>query len=96
MDCQHLREVAFDYVNHKLSDEIVQSIEEHLCVCEDCRTYLGTILDKENLAQAQDLEVQQLPKKVPIIFIHIILGISLSLIAFLIYLYLKLQWLTVR
>ncbi len=58
MDCEKIREIIPQYVNHSSSEENTQLIEEHLCICEGCREYLGNLLDKKDTYHPKDsLEV---------------------------------------
>lgn|GEM_PF-1182281 len=49
MDCKRVKEIIPDYVNHSASQQDIQSVEEHLCICQMCRAYLSSFLDKEEL-----------------------------------------------
>ncbi|MBU2473386.1 MAG: zf-HC2 domain-containing protein [Candidatus Omnitrophica bacterium] len=46
MDCQEIKEVIPKYFNHTATDEEIKLVEEHLCVCHDCRSTLGELMDK--------------------------------------------------
>ena len=49
MDCKAIRKIIPDYVIHQASEGDVQKVEEHLCICQDCRDYLSQLLDKKEL-----------------------------------------------
>lgn len=103
MDCEKVKNIALDYVNHRLSEDLVTSTEEHLCICEECRNYLGTILNKEDVPpKSGATEVVQKngevkPRKKSHHFIsYFILGIAFILVLFLIHLFLKSQHLVIK
>ncbi len=48
MDCRGVREIIPAYIKHTASEEEVKAVEEHLCVCEECRHYLSKVIDKES------------------------------------------------
>lgn len=48
MDCVKIKALFTDYISHHTSDEVVQVIEEHLCVCDACRKQLNTLLEKKD------------------------------------------------
>ena len=47
MDCQKIRKNFPGYINHSIPQNLVQIIEEHLCICEDCRNKLSQLLNRE-------------------------------------------------
>ena len=55
MDCEKIREIIPQYVNHSSSEENTQLIEEHLCICEGCREYLGDFLDKKDIYRPEEV-----------------------------------------
>jgi len=98
MECSEVKKIAFSYIQHKLSSELTEKIEEHLCVCQDCRKYIGDILEntKEELSDrvSQDRveeekefkkEIEKEGKKDKILS-WIIVGIAISISLFLFYL----------
>jgi hypothetical protein len=46
MDCQETRKAIPEYVEHTISEEVTNSVEEHLCVCPSCRDFLSQCIDK--------------------------------------------------
>jgi len=50
MECEEIKKIIPKYFQHTASDEEIQSVEEHLCVCHDCRTVLGELMDKASEA----------------------------------------------
>ncbi len=45
MECSEVKRIASLYIQHKLPFELTEKIEEHLCVCQGCRKYIGDILE---------------------------------------------------
>jgi len=43
--CEEIKKIIPGYVKHTLSAEENGSVEEHLCVCDDCRKYVNDLLD---------------------------------------------------
>ncbi len=89
MECDEFRELASSYVNHQLPQEKIQEIEEHLCICESCRNYLGKILDSPEESITEVLEEKKSPEEKNKIFIYVILAIAFLLFIFLLYLLLS-------
>jgi len=52
MECGKVRQIIPKYFQHVASEEEIQTVEEHLCVCHDCRTALGELMDKASSAEA--------------------------------------------
>jgi len=48
MDCKKIKSIIPRYVNHSASEEEIGIVEEHLCVCHECRRYLSDFLDKND------------------------------------------------
>ncbi|MBP7088348.1 MAG: zf-HC2 domain-containing protein [Candidatus Omnitrophica bacterium] len=46
MDCEEIKRIIPRYFQHTASEEEIKKVEEHLCVCHDCRTTLGELMDK--------------------------------------------------
>ncbi len=46
MSCEEIRKLLTKYVQHTANEEEVTKVEEHLCVCHDCRTSLGRLMDE--------------------------------------------------
>ncbi|MCM8826296.1 MAG: zf-HC2 domain-containing protein [Candidatus Omnitrophica bacterium] len=47
MDCESVRKIIPAYINHNASDNEIQQVEEHLCICQGCREYLSYFIDKK-------------------------------------------------
>jgi hypothetical protein len=61
MDCEEVKRIIPSYFQHSASEEEIKKVEEHLCVCHDCRTTLGHLMDnltdtKEEAAKEPPLE----------------------------------------
>ena len=68
MECEEIKKIIPKYFQHTASAEEIQVVEEHLCVCHDCRTVLGELMDKaseaEEAAEAHSQEqAEPLPKE---------------------------------
>lgn len=48
MDCAEVRGLLQAYITHTAGEEEVKAVEEHLCVCNECRVYLGECMDKRS------------------------------------------------
>lgn len=46
MECEKIKQIIPNYFQHTASEEEIQIVEEHLCVCHECRTTLGELMDK--------------------------------------------------
>lgn len=93
MDCDKIREIIPQYVAHNSSEEDTRIIEEHLCVCEGCRKYLGGLLDTKEyhpreIVGETTIEPLEKHKKVDF-FIIAILIIAIGVVLFSLYLIFK-------
>ena len=99
MDCQEVKNTAFDYLQHNLSEERVTQIEEHLCICAQCRSYLSNILDNkvespQNIIQSTEVSPklkpnQKINSRQQTLLQYIVLGVAGLIVLFLIFLVLK-------
>ncbi|MCF7907713.1 MAG: zf-HC2 domain-containing protein [Candidatus Omnitrophica bacterium] len=46
MDCEEIKIIIPKYFNHTANEDEIKNVEEHLCVCHDCRSTLGELMDK--------------------------------------------------
>ncbi len=91
MDCQTAQENIPAYVNHAATEEQITAIEEHLCICNTCRQFLSQLLEKPaKTFQSKEREAVAIKNlSLPEVSNLVILGISISALLFLIYLFLK-------
>lgn len=65
MDCKNIKEVIPAYIMHSATEDEVKIVEEHLCVCNDCRLFLGECLDKQASGEKLIKEPKGQIKSVP-------------------------------
>jgi len=46
MNCDEIKKIIPRYFQHTAGEEEMKKVEEHLCVCHDCRLALGELMDK--------------------------------------------------
>ena len=98
MDCFEIKKVVLSYINHQVPDNIVNEIEEHFSICEQCRKYLGEILEHKD-SPSQDTLQKNLPvekvlprdEKKPSFFVYVTLGIAFIVAVFVLFLFFKTQ-----
>jgi len=52
MDCEGIKKIIPAYIKHTAPKEEQAAVEEHLCVCNDCRKFLGQLMDEFADAQS--------------------------------------------
>ena len=63
MECAEIRKIIPQYFRHTASEEEITLVEEHLCVCHDCRTVLGELMDKaSSTEEAVETPSQEQPE----------------------------------
>lgn len=64
MECDEIKKIIPQYFQHTASEEEIQAVEEHLCVCHDCRTLLGELMDKASSGEeAVEAPSQEKPQE---------------------------------
>lgn len=103
MGCEELRKDFPLYLRHQLSQKQVGILEEHLCICEECRNFLGNLLDnKEQLndfiatSEAEEKIVQKPKKDISQAFSYILIFLATLMIFGLGFLVLQSQKFTPR
>ncbi|MDD3297214.1 MAG: zf-HC2 domain-containing protein [Candidatus Omnitrophica bacterium] len=46
MECEEIKRIIPRYFQHTATEEEIRQVEEHLCICHDCRATLGELMDK--------------------------------------------------
>ena len=67
MDCKGIKRIIPDYITHAASEDDVQKVEEHLCICQECRDYLSRLLDKKDSQSKAEEKLSSPPsyKEIP-------------------------------
>lgn len=108
MECDSIKAIAPGYINHSATETEISAVEEHLCVCNECRQFLSQLMDKPheppkpkpsaaiqtrqediNDAAAQAIREETKPTSSFGILEYAILGISIIVCLFFIFLLLK-------
>ncbi|MBU1121133.1 MAG: zf-HC2 domain-containing protein [Candidatus Omnitrophota bacterium] len=72
MSCEEIKKLIPAYIKHLAPPEEIKKVEEHLCVCNGCRKYLSTFLDKEetfkeNIEHPQTTTTQKNDQEIQIV-----------------------------
>ena len=59
VDCSKIKSIIPGYIQHTVSMDDIRSVEEHLCICQSCREYLGSFLEKQDIARADKSVTQR-------------------------------------
>ncbi|MCM8773765.1 MAG: zf-HC2 domain-containing protein [Candidatus Omnitrophica bacterium] len=93
MDCESIRKIIAAYINHTALDNEIQQVEEHLCICQDCREYLSHFIDKKE--EEKLLPSLKSQKSIPksgwdiVTYVIIYLGIILTLVIVFLFIFKK-------
>lgn len=62
VNCDEIKSLIPGYIKHSVEEEDAKKIEEHLCVCEQCRKHLAVYMDKiEHHEKSAEKEIQSGP-----------------------------------
>lgn len=90
MSCEDIKPIIPSYINHTAKDAEISKVEEHLCVCNQCREYLSQLMDKPH---SQYEHVETLPE-IPVqkdsdVIAYIMLGLGVIVLFFVLFLLIK-------
>lgn len=95
MICTEIKDIIPKYVKHDLAEAEITQVEEHLCVCNECRLFLSQFMDKPVLASEKqkpetfEETLPPIPIKKALPLEYIVLGIGSVVLLFFIYLLVK-------
>ncbi|MFH1875407.1 MAG: zf-HC2 domain-containing protein [Candidatus Omnitrophota bacterium] len=102
MNCEEVKAIIPAYINHSASEKDIGSVEEHLCICNDCRQFLSQTIDKqphypppkETPVVAHESPVEEETPKATTaskigVWEYTILGVGVLVLGFFIYLFIK-------
>jgi len=83
VDCGKIKSIIPGYIQHTVSMDDIRSVEEHLCICQGCREYLGSFLEKEDAVRVD----KSIPQRKDFSFkegmlIYAIVGLGLAAVIF--------------
>ncbi|MDP2924650.1 MAG: zf-HC2 domain-containing protein [Candidatus Omnitrophota bacterium] len=95
MICEEIKDIIPKYVKHDIQEPEITQVEEHLCVCNECRLFLSQFMDKPALAfekqkpftDKETTSGQIIKNTFPLEYI--ILGVSSIILLLFIYLLIK-------
>ncbi len=82
MNCAKIRNIIPRYVEHSATEEEISMVEEHLCVCHECRQYLSNFLNKDDAGSPESdsyVKNKNVKKKIDV-FTILVLGISIAVV----------------
>lgn len=89
MGCDEIKQIIPAYVNHTATENQISTVEEHLCVCNDCREYLTKYMDKPNIPIPQKKTAPTPSSKTMGLFDYLVIGIGIVILFVFIYLLMK-------
>lgn len=81
MDCQRIQEIIPDYIRNLASEQDMQQVEAHLCMCQQCRQFLSQRVEDPAYSTREHVQamIAQKNKLGKLDFIVIGVGLFLSL-----------------
>jgi predicted anti-sigma-YlaC factor YlaD len=61
MSCEEIKIIIPAYIKHTATDDEILKVEEHLCVCNECREYLGKTMDRPNIIEEKKETLPEIP-----------------------------------
>ncbi|MDD5195126.1 MAG: zf-HC2 domain-containing protein [Candidatus Omnitrophica bacterium] len=98
MNCEEVKAIIPAYINHSASQDETGLVEEHLCICNDCRQSLSQAIDNSPRAPTKEKQPDTnpvnestiVPKKEKIgVWEYAVLSIGVLVLVFFIFLFIK-------
>lgn len=61
MNCEEIKTIIPAYIKHTATEDEMLKVEEHLCVCNQCREFLGQTMDRPNLTEEKRETLPEIP-----------------------------------
>ena len=87
MDCNDVKKVLHNYVLHIAPEDEMRQVEEHLCVCEECRRRLNSYMEESEDAPERVEAI--VPKKDNGMFEFALVGVGLMTFIYCLFLFLQ-------
>lgn len=88
MDCAQIKQIIPTYVNHTASQDQINDVEEHLCVCDSCRQHLQKVMDKDTILVPQKKAAASSDKNMGS-FEYLVVGVGVVILLFFVYLLMR-------
>ncbi|MFA5272042.1 MAG: zf-HC2 domain-containing protein [Candidatus Omnitrophota bacterium] len=80
MNCDEIKTIIPAYIKHTAAEDEISKVEEHLCVCNECREFLGQTMDRPNTAEEKKETLPEIPIKNDsnlLEYIMVVIGIAI-------------------
>jgi len=91
MDCEEIKTIIPSYIKHAATDQDISKVEEHLCICDNCRQHLTQLMNKPSaIAAPQQETLPEIPiKNDSGLLEYIMLGVGVIVLLFVVSLLMK-------
>ncbi|MFA6281922.1 MAG: zf-HC2 domain-containing protein [Candidatus Omnitrophota bacterium] len=91
MNCEEIKTIIPAYIKHTATEDQILQVEEHLCICNECREFLGQTMDRPNLTIEEKKEtLPEIPtKNESNLLEYIMVAIGLGILVFFLFLLFK-------
>ncbi len=90
MSCEEIKTIIPAYIKHTATEAEILKVEEHLCVCNECREYLGQTMDRPGITEKKEESLPEIPAtKNSHLLEYIMIATGLAILLFFLLLLLK-------
>ncbi|MDD4294038.1 MAG: zf-HC2 domain-containing protein [Candidatus Omnitrophica bacterium] len=83
MNCENIKKIIPRYISHNASNDEINMVEEHLCICDKCRTLLADSMDSPQPTVFNEPDNKDLKKdEISGLLEYLLLGISLLILLY--------------
>ncbi|MFA5272392.1 MAG: zf-HC2 domain-containing protein [Candidatus Omnitrophota bacterium] len=90
MNCDEIKTIIPAYIKHTATEDEILKVEEHLCVCNDCREFLGQTMDRPNTNEEKNETLPEIPVQNGSNFLeYVMVAIGIAILLFFLFLLFK-------
>ncbi|MBD3245469.1 MAG: hypothetical protein GF333_00475 [Candidatus Omnitrophica bacterium] len=89
MSCEEIKKIIPSYIQHVATEEETTQVEEHLCVCHECRAHLSSMMERNSPPQKGGNDASAAKPDRTSLFDVLVVGIAVAVLLVFVFLLIK-------